>query len=133
MSNNISKFFTWEEFLWLPKWNRMATEDDGLDDVVKFNIKRLVFGVLEPLRAILGQPMDIVSGFRPEEYNKLIGGAPLSTHKSGAAADFYVKEIPSEEVRNTIIPFCGMYGFRVELGTPHVHVDIRRPYGSFKP
>ena len=43
---------------------------------------------LEKVRAILGRPMNISSGFRCQELNARIGGAQNSAHVQGLAADF---------------------------------------------
>jgi len=43
---------------------------------------------LEQVRAILGKPMHVDSGFRCAELNALVRGVPTSAHLSGFAADF---------------------------------------------
>ena len=43
---------------------------------------------LEAIRAALGQPMHINSGYRCEELNKAVGGVPDSAHLTGHAVDF---------------------------------------------
>lgn len=43
---------------------------------------------LEGVRALLGVPVLVSSGFRSRELNKLVGGQPLSQHTKGEAADF---------------------------------------------
>ena len=43
---------------------------------------------LEQIRAVLGVPMRITSGFRPPEKNAAVGGAVTSNHMDGLAADF---------------------------------------------
>lgn len=43
---------------------------------------------LELVRALLGKPMSISSGYRSPALNKAIGGVPLSAHTLGWAADF---------------------------------------------
>lgn len=43
---------------------------------------------LEKVRALLGAPMNINSGYRCKELNRLIGGAKNSAHMDGFAADF---------------------------------------------
>ena len=51
------------------------------------NLMRLTNGLLEDVRAILGVPLHIDSGFRSPAVNSLIGGAPTSAHMEGRAAD----------------------------------------------
>ena len=43
---------------------------------------------LEEIRAILGVPMKITSGFRNVALNKAVGGSPTSGHAKGLCADF---------------------------------------------
>ena len=45
-------------------------------------------GTLEEIRAILGVPMKITSGFRNGALNKAVGGSPTSGHTKGLCADF---------------------------------------------
>jgi hypothetical protein len=45
-------------------------------------------GGLEHVRALLGAPMHIDSGYRCPELNKAVGGVPASAHVDGYAADF---------------------------------------------
>src|ERR1700756_219546 len=93
----VSKHFAVKEALYLPTWGRMATEADGLDDTVKSNLIDL-FKRLDQLRDVLGKPIRIHVAFRPDAYNKLIGGAPDSAHKYGKAADFDVEGMSCDEV-----------------------------------
>ncbi len=46
-----------------------------------------LLGLLEDLRAITGEPMRIVSGYRCPIWNAHVGGAPSSRHLYGDAAD----------------------------------------------
>lgn len=54
------------------------------------NIERLCVQVLEPIRSLLGRPMFITSGLRPEWLNIAIGGSSNSAHMDGLAADVKV-------------------------------------------
>jgi uncharacterized protein YcbK (DUF882 family) len=57
----------------------------------------LIFYVLQPLREKVGKAINITSGFRNAQVNKLVGGAvdekgqPKSQHCKGQAADFTIK------------------------------------------
>lgn len=44
--------------------------------------------VLEPLRDLIGGPINVSSGYRSPVLNSLVGGAPESQHVLGEAADF---------------------------------------------
>lgn len=48
--------------------------------------------VLEPLRAIVGWPLRVTSGYRCADLNRRIGGSPNSQHVLGEAADVEIDE-----------------------------------------
>jgi Uncharacterized protein conserved in bacteria len=60
-----------------------------LAGAVFFNLRRLCDHVLQPLRDALG-PVTVLSGYRPPEVNRLVGGASTSQHTQGFAADIVV-------------------------------------------
>lgn len=43
---------------------------------------------LEAVRAVLGKPIIVTSGYRSPAVNRLVGGQPSSQHLRGEAADF---------------------------------------------
>ena len=55
------------------------------------NLAYLCAAVLQPLRAALGEPVVINSGYRSEKLNKYVGGVTNSKHLTGFAADIRVK------------------------------------------
>lgn len=59
---------------------------------------------LEVIREACGnKPITITSGYRTPEYNKAVGGARLSKHKEGIAADFQVSGMEPAEVGQIIV------------------------------
>jgi len=46
--------------------------------------------LLEAVRALLGKPVIVISGYRSPEVNRAVGGAVFSQHMVGQAADFVV-------------------------------------------
>ena len=63
----------------------------GMDNVPseqhKKNLIALVENVLDPVREAMGEPIIVNSAYRNERLNALIGGARLSQHCYGEAAD----------------------------------------------
>lgn len=59
-------------------------------------------GTLEEIRAILGVPMKITSGFRNSALNKAVGGSPTSGHAKGLCADFKPIGLSVEEAYELI-------------------------------
>ena len=49
---------------------------------------KYVAGTLEEIRAVLGVPMRITSGYRNGVLNKAVGGSATSGHTKGLCADF---------------------------------------------
>lgn len=63
----------------------------------------LVTRCLQPIRNLLGRPVVITSGLRPDWLNNAIGGAKNSQHLKGQAADFVVPGLTPFEVCNQIL------------------------------
>lgn len=74
---------------------------------------------LEKLRAHVGHPIRIVSGYRCPVHNKAVGGAPNSMHMYGAAAD-----IPAGLCSASVAAHAGFVGVGTK-GDWAVHVDVR--------
>ena len=70
------------DFLTLPQWKHIAE----LPAALAPNVVRLA-QVVQLLRNRLGHDIVVTSGYRPEEYNKLVDGAKNSAHLRAAAAD----------------------------------------------
>lgn len=83
----LSAHFALEEFTRSDVAERhgiVITVDPGSE--VETCLKALCGEILEPARGALG-PITILSGYRPEEVNHLVGGASSSQHCKGQAAD----------------------------------------------
>lgn len=74
---------------------------------------------LERLRAIVGKPCRIVSGYRDPAYNKRVGGAPDSRHMHNDAADLEAGYATVPQAKA-----AGFHGIGVCRGWA-VHVDDR--------
>lgn len=62
------------------------------------NVTRLA-EQLQVLRDAIGKPINILSGYRTEEHNKKIGGAPNSYHIKAMAADIQVKGMSAQQIQ----------------------------------
>lgn len=147
----ISKHFTVRDAIWLDKWGRLATAEDGLSDQVKINIVLFFNNKVEPVRVLIDRPMFSKSCFRPPAYNKLIGGAKLSCHKFGlesgqenddAALDFWCDVDGDgdkdgedcDQLKDELRPHLESLGIRMEnngVGAKWVHIDNKEvPVGG---
>lgn len=66
------------------------------------NVKRLVSGVLQPLREAWGAPLIVVSGYRPPFHNASVGGALKSQHLTASAVDIRPVVQTRAEVRRLL-------------------------------
>ena len=62
------------------------------------NVIRLAKTILEPIRALVGVPLKILSGYRSWELNHAVGGSPTSQHMRAEAADFICPPLEMETV-----------------------------------
>lgn len=139
---SISKLFKWDQALWLPHWNRLALEADGLDTYSKERLVHL-FLKLDDLQTALkpsfDAPFSVHCAYRPVKYNQLIGGAHDSAHIAQklleAAVDFSVPGFPCIEVIKKILAadLLNKLGLRMENNGEDptwIHVDTRQPIHS---
>lgn len=88
------KYFSYSEFFKSDVAEKYQV-NNILDDMplshVLGNINALVNNVLDPLRAMIGRPIIITSGYRNKWVNDLVGGSKTSQHMEGKAADIHVQ------------------------------------------
>lgn len=85
--------------------------------------------VLEVIRAHLGKPVNILSGFRTIAYNKAVGGEKKSQHVEGRAADIHVPGVEPKAVQAAVqklfndgrLPALGGLGCYKTF----THIDVR--------
>jgi hypothetical protein len=92
---NLSEHFTLAEMTFSPTAIKKGIDNTPNAQTVR-NLQTLCEKVLEPLRAHIGGPIKISSGYRSEVLNSLIGGAKSSQHKTGQAADIDLKDKSAE-------------------------------------
>lgn len=83
---NLSKHVTKSEFELSPTAIRLGL-DNQMNEEQTTKAILLCVNVFEPIRAKLGHPIKINSGFRGKSLNKKIGGASSSQHCKGEAMD----------------------------------------------
>ena len=90
----LSEHFTLEELTFSATAQRKQIDNKPPAEVLE-SMKRLAAG-LEEVRAALGnKPMRINSGYRSPKLNRAVGGARLSAHMAGYAADFVCPDFGS--------------------------------------
>jgi len=78
---------------------------------------------LDMLRSFYNSPISINSSYRSPRHNALVGGAPLSRHKMGDAADIGIVGKDKEEIRRIAEKMGGWNG--VGLYNSFIHLDRR--------
>lgn len=135
-TDKISKYFIWKEATHLNQWGRIASDQELTEDI-KRNLVGIFF-TLDKVRELVNKPIIVLCAFRPEEYNKLVKGAPNSAHKYGMAVDIDVQGLTGDELRALILPKLDEWQLRMEdlPGSSWVHLDTRPPGAGprfFKP
>lgn len=117
--------FRWHEALWLPQWQMHALPSSVL---IQKNIIETA-SKLQAIRDIIGSPVAVTSWYRPEEYNRAIGGAKLSYHIQGLAVDFVVKGYKPDAVRELLLEYLDKLDIRMEdlEGASWIHIDLGKP------
>lgn len=81
--------------------------------------------VLQGLRAVLGCPVNVNSGYRTEAHNKAVGGSTNSAHLLGKAADISCGTFPAKKVAQVAYR---TYGKQIAIGLHekenYVHIDV---------
>lgn len=96
---NLTEHFTLSELLASQTASeKRYTEQFTPPQEVINNLRNLCINVLEPLRALVGKPIIITSGYRCERVNGSVpGSATHSQHLDGMAADTHVEGMTIEE------------------------------------
>lgn len=80
------RFFTLAEFE-RSETAKLRGIDNRVPEAYKGNVAALVDNVLDPLREAWGRPLVVTSGYRCAALNRAVGGAKMSMHLTGQAAD----------------------------------------------
>lgn len=119
------KYFSYSEFFKsdvAEKHQVKNIPDDAQLSQVLGNIKALVLNVLDPLRAMIGRPIIITSGYRSKRVNELVGGSIFSQHMSGKAADIHVQGYTPEQMDMVYRTIQMYYDFDQLILYPHKNI-----------
>ncbi len=92
----LSKNFTLEELVISQTAARLSI-DNTPSNLIVAHLERLTNELLEPIRAFLGFPVHISSGYRCPALNRKIGGVITSAHCFGFAADITAPQFGSPQ------------------------------------
>jgi hypothetical protein len=97
---NLTAHFTLAE-LTLSQTATRRGIDNTPDAQAMDNLRRLA-ATLENIRALVGKPVIVSSGYRNEAVNRAVGGSKSSAHMSGLAADINVPGVSPETLARII-------------------------------
>src|SRR5262245_16014791 len=122
----LTEHFSLEEMIFSETAARHGI-DNRPDSTSRRNLLELCESMLEPIRELVGGPINVTSGYRSPVLNSIIGGAPESQHKIGEAADIncplFNPQALFQKIRESNLPFDQLID---EFGS-WVHVSYRKP------
>lgn len=98
----LSEHFSLEELIRSDEALRLDVRNVP-DDIEVDNLRRLCREILEPLRAAIGLPIRVTSGYRCQLLNTVVGGSQTSAHCDGRAADIKVEGMTPRQVCERIV------------------------------
>ena len=99
-------------------------------DVVKVDERLLT--LLERIRAHVGKPVHVNSGYRSPEYNATLKNAsPRSQHCNGRAADIWVEGVTPKQIAEIAECYLGSSG-GIGIYKNFTHVDVRTSCARWK-
>lgn len=98
---NLSEHFTLEELVASQVAARRRIDNRPAPAIIE-NLRR-VAAVLEQIRAAIGKPITVSSGYRSPALNVAVGGARESAHLHGLAADISVSGLAPKALAKAII------------------------------
>ena len=126
VKGQIGYFFSWAEMTASSAAARLGIDNTPPAEA-QGAMALLVANVLDPLRAGLGRPVRVTSGYRAPAVNRAVSGSPTSQHMLGEAADIKVQGVAAEDLAAAIValgvPFDQVIWYAPERGG-HVHVSF---------
>lgn len=92
-------------------------------------IKYELVSLLQQIREIVNRPIVVISGVRCKNHNQRVGGAKVSKHLTGEAADIRVNGYTPNQIAkiaNNILQNRG--GIKAYSNQNFTHIDIRSGY-----
>lgn len=106
--------------------NFQVKELDASDGARYARISVELVEVLQRLRTRLNKPLIINSGYRHPVLNNSVGGASLSRHLSGQAADVRCSGVSARQLAEIALEEFGCEkGIGIGLGVNSIHIDVR--------
>lgn len=97
----ISEYFTEQETVvsaeGTKRWIKNIPNQDEKDNIL-YTASRM-----DKVRKYLGVPLIVLSWFRSEVLNTVVGGSKTSAHRYGLAVDVYSTKMESKEIYNKLI------------------------------
>ena len=122
----LTEHFKLEEFTRSPIANRLKI-DNSVPDELMANVQ-LTAAKLELVRAALGKPIVITSGYRCPELNKRVGGVPTSAHTKGLAVDFHCSYGTPKQICQRLIDSGVTFDKLIQEHNQWVHIGFSPSY-----
>ena len=126
---NLSEHFTLEELTHSETGARNGLDNTPSDEQIE-NLKR-VCAMLEKVRALVGKPITVTSGYRSEAINSLLGSKNTSQHRLGCAADIKVAGVPVKQLFDAIIQSDIEYDQIIWEFDAWVHISVPNTPNDF--
>lgn len=118
----LTEHFRLDEFTRSSTANRLKI-DNSVPDELMPNIQ-LTATKLELVRAALGKPIVITSGYRCPELNKRIGGVSTSAHTKGLAVDFHSSYGAPQQICQRLIDAGVQFDKLIQEYNQWVHIGF---------
>ena len=103
----------------------------SLADCKETYVDTALVKLLQKTRELITAPLIINSAFRCKEHNANVGGAPLSFHVLGMAADVRSTRMRPETLLKNLDSILSPSEGGLFLYPTHVHADVRRDRAGF--
>jgi len=127
MATNLSEHLTLEEFTQSDTATRLGI-DNSLPDSMLETAKYTAVNLFEPIRALLGTPIHVNSGFRSKELNIAVRGVANSQHMLAEALDLHPLGITIEaafdRIKNSDLVFDQLILEHTSTGSIWIHASI---------